>query len=394
MKKLLSALLIAALTGLVGVSGAWASDDEEFDPVHHAADGYYIDLEPGGKIELPRLFLIRTADGSLGLEFFGSTASALRSGHYVAELAEGHGGAEEDHGDAEHDDGGEHSAGTEAHAATTDVEALIASGAHLDAHLVPAQGSLILDLSITRHLFFGVLSLLIVMLIFVPLGGRYKKGTGRETAPRGLFQNMMESIVIFVRDDIARPNIKQNPERFLPFLLSVFFFVLVANLMGLVPHGAAATSNITVTGLLAFFTFVLVSVNASKEYWVHIFWPPGVPGWIKVILVPVEFIGLLSKHLVLCMRLFANMLGGAIVIFGMIGLVFMGKELYGIAGGWAAGFISVTLSVITMFIKILVALIQAYIFALLSALFIGMAMEEHGDHHEHHPAEAVAESAH
>ena len=388
MKKLLSALLIATLTGLVGASGAWAADDEEYDPVHHAADGYYIDLEPGGKFELPRIFLIRTADGSLGFNFFFSTAEALRSGQYVAELDEAHGGAAgDDHGDAGHDDGGSASASHDA-----DAEALIASGAHLDAHLVPAQGSLILDLSVTRHLVFGVLALLIVMLIFVPLGGRYKKGTGRETAPRGLFQNMMESVVIFVRDDIARSNIKQNPDRFLPFLLSVFFFVLVANLMGLVPHGAAATSNITVTGLLAFFTFVLVSVNASKEYWVHIFWPPGVPGWIKIILVPVEFIGLLSKHLVLCMRLFANMLGGAIVIFGMIGLVFMGKELYGAAGGWAAGLISVVLSVITMFIKILVALIQAYIFALLSALFIGMAMEEHGDHHEH-AAEAV-ESAH
>ena len=376
MKKLLSALLIATLTGLVGAPGAFASDDEKFDPVHHAADGYYIDLEPGGKLELPRIFLIRTAEGSLGLAFYGSTAEALRSGHYLAEFEEGHGGAEEEHDDAdnEHSDGASDSL-------ATGVEALIAAGTHLDAHLVPAHGSLILDLSVTRHLVFGVLALLIVMLVFIPLGARYKRGIGRETAPRGLFQNMMESMVVFVRDDIARSNIKKNPDRFLPFLLSIFFFVLVANLMGLVPHGAAATSNITVTGLLAFFTFVLVSVNASRDFWIHIFWPPGVPGWIKIILVPVEIIGLLSKHMVLCMWLFANMLGGAIVIFGMIGLVFMGEELYGIAGGWAAGFISVILSVVTMFIKILVALIQAYIFALLSALFIGMAMEDHGDHH-------------
>ncbi len=383
MKKLLSGFLIATLTGLVGAPGAFASDDEKFDPVHHAADGYYIDLEPGGKLELPRIFLIRTAEGSIGLEIYGSTAAALRSGHYLAELEEGHGGAEEeDHSGTENENGGEHSDGaSDSHAAATDVETLIAAGTHLDAHLVPAQGSLILDLSVTRHLVFGVLALLIVMLVFIPLGGRYKRGIGRETAPRGLFQNMMESMVVFVRDDIARSNIKQDPDRFLPFLLSIFFFVLVANLMGLVPHGAAATSNITVTGLLAFFTFVLVSVNASRDFWIHIFWPPGVPGWIKIILVPVEIIGLLSKHMVLCMRLFANMLGGAIVIFGMIGLVFMGEELYGVVGGWAAGLISVILSVVTMFIKILVALIQAYIFALLSALFIGMAMEDHGDHH-------------
>lgn len=378
MKKLLSALLIATLTGLVGAPGAFASDDEKFDPVHHASDGYYIDLEPGGKLELPRIFLIRTAEGSIGLAFYGSTAAALRSGHYLATFEKGHGGAENEHSDGASD------------SLAAGVETLIAAGTHLDAHLVPAHGSLLLDLSITRHLVFGVLALLIVMLVFIPLGARYKRGIGRETAPRGLFQNMMEAMVVFVRDDIARSNIKQDPDRFLPFLLSIFFFVLVANLMGLVPHGAAATSNITVTGLLAFFTFVLVSVNASKDFWIHIFWPPGVPGWIKIILVPVEIIGLLSKHMVLCMRLFANMLGGAIVIFGMIGLVFMGEELYGVVGGWVAGFISVILSVVTMFIKILVALIQAYIFALLSALFIGMAMEEHGDHH---PAEAT-ESAH
>ena len=164
MKKLLSVFLIATLTGLVGASGAFALDDDEgFDPVHHAADGYYIDLEPGGKFELPRIFLIRTAEGSLGLNFYGSTAAALRSGHYLAELEEGHSAAE-------NDDGGEHSSnGNDASASdttATDLEALIAAGTHLDAHLVPAQGSLILDLSFTRHLVFGVLSLVIVMLIF------------------------------------------------------------------------------------------------------------------------------------------------------------------------------------------------------------------------------------
>jgi F-type H+-transporting ATPase subunit a len=163
--------------------------------------------------------------------------------------------------------------------------------------------------------------------------------------------------------------------------------------MGLVPHGASATANITVTLLLAFFTFVLVSTNASKDYWKHLLWPPGVPGWIKIILVPVEIIGLLSKHLVLAMRLFANMLGGTIVIFGMIGLVFMGNQLFGAVGGYGAAFISVLLSVITMFIKILVALIQAYIFALLSALFIGMAMEDHGDHHPHEHAAKMVHAA-
>jgi F-type H+-transporting ATPase subunit a len=343
--------------------------EEEFDAVEHSIDGNYLEFSPWHPVELPRLFLAREADGGWAFDTYGSTAAALRSGKYaLVHTVGGH---------------------TETVTEPAELDHLIEEHEHLHAGIERAQGHLFIDFSITRHLVFGTVAILLVLLIFLPQARRYKKGIGRETAPKGIWQNMMESIVIFIRDDIARPNIRGHYERFLPFLLSVFFFVLVANLLGLVPNGVSATANLSVTLALALITFVLGQVNASKDHWRHIFWPPGVPGWIKVILVPVEVISLIAKHFVLAVRLFANMLGGTIVIFSIVGLTFVFRSLFGDWGGYGGAVVSVALSVVVMFLKILVALIQAYIFALLSAIFIGMAMEEH--HHEHHDEHTAAE---
>jgi F-type H+-transporting ATPase subunit a len=197
---------------------------------------------------------------------------------------------------------------------------------------------------------------------------------------------MFESAVIFVRDEIAKPNIGDKYPRFLPFLLTAFFFILFSNILGLVPFGGAATSNISVTLVLALFTFVLGQFHASKDHWKHIFWPPGVPFAIKFILIPVEFIGLFTKHAALAIRLFANMMAGSLVILSLIGLIFTFNSIFGGVVAWGVTPVSLLMTLFISFVKLLVAFIQAYVFTMLSALFIGMAVAEHAEHEGETPA--------
>ena len=381
MGKLFRAFVVAMLTGLLCVPAVLASDeDENFDPVHHTADGYYLDFLPIAKVELPRIFLMRDANGSIGVDFFGSTASALRSG-YIPEI--------EDHGGETHTEEGEAGASQEA---TTDIEALIASGAHLDAHLVPAAGSLIIDFSITRHFVFVLLASAIVLIIFLRLAGRYKRGIGRETAPRGLFQNLFETLIIFVRDDVARPNLgDEHYKKFLPYLLTVFFFILICNMLGLVPFGATATANLMITSVLAAFTFFLTQLNGSKDHWKHVFWPPDMPILVKFLLIPTEIMGLFTKPIALAIRLFANMTAGHLVILSLIGLIFTFGGLFGPIAGYGVAPVSIAFTLFVYLLEILIAFIQAYIFTILSALFIGMAVAEHS--HDDHGAEPGHEHA-
>lgn len=347
---------------------AWAAaEGEELDTVEHTADGVYLDFAPFGAVELPRIFLIRRSDGSIGIDAFASTNRALRSGSYVLVHEEVDGHLE--------------------HVSDESILAEMIEGkVHLHSSILPASGALIVDLSITRHLVFGIVAALVTLLIFVSLARQYKSGRGRETAPRGVFQNMFESAVVFVRDQIAKPNIGDKYQTFLPFLLTAFFFILFSNILGLVPFGGAATSNVSVTVVLAAFTFVLGQVHASKDHWKHVFWPPGVPFLIKFILIPVEFIGLFTKHAALAIRLFANMMAGSLVILSLIGLIFTFNAIFG--GAVAAGVapVSLLMTLFISFVKLLVAFIQAYVFTMLSALFIGMAVAEHTEHEEETPA--------
>ena len=228
--RLLACRAALLLVSLALPAAARASGEgEDLDPVHHSSDGYYLDGAPLYKLELPRLFLVRRADGSFGFDAFGSTASALRSGQYVAE-------AEHATGDqAEVGAAGAHATGEElenvlhdqirgtaatppAHAGMT-VDALIESGAHLDAHIVPREGSMVVDFSITRHLFFMVIGSLILLVMALRMAGKYRRGIGARTAPRGRGQNAFETLVLFVRDEIARPNIGAKADRFVPYLL-------------------------------------------------------------------------------------------------------------------------------------------------------------------------------
>lgn len=368
-RRLVGLAFIAALLSTFATTASAAAEGGELDTVEHTADGVYVDFAPFGALELPRIFLVRGEDGNLRMDTFSSTTAALQSGSYVLVH-------EDEEGHLEH---------------VSDQAVLarmMGTHAHLHSAVVPASGEIVVDFSITRHLVFGILAAIITLLIFVTLARKYEKGQGRNTAPRGIFQNMFESAVVFVRDEIAKPNIGDKYPRFMPFLLTAFFFILFGNILGLVPFGGAPTSNISITIVLATFTFILGQVFASKDHWKHIFWPPGVPFLIKFILIPVEFIGLFSKHIALAIRLYANMMAGSLVILSLIGLIFTFNSLFG--GVVAAGVAPVSLFM-TLFItlvKLLVAFIQAYVFTLLSALFIGMAVAEHGAHEgevpEHH----------
>ena len=186
----------------------------------------------------------------------------------------------------------------------------------------------------------------------------------------------MEPLVLFVRDDIAVPNIGKKADKFLPYLLTVFFFIWINNLIGLVPFfpgSANLTGNISFTVTLALITFLITNFNGNKDYWKHIFATPGVPVWLAPIMIPVEIMGILAKPIALLIRLFANITAGHIIILSLISLIFIFKSV-------AIAPVSVGFVLFMNVLELLVAAIQAYIFTLLSALFIGMAVEEH----EHH----------
>jgi F-type H+-transporting ATPase subunit a len=237
------------------------------------------------------------------------------------------------------------------------------------------------DLSITKNVAALFFSIFIILLIFISVGNTYKNRGNK--APKGL-QSWIEPVILFVRDDIARPSIGDKKyEKFMPFLLTVFFFILINNLMGLIPifpGGANVTGNIAVTMVLALFTFTLTTINGNKQYWQHIVNMPGVPIWLKLpplaIMPLVELIGLFTKPLVLMIRLFANITAGHIIALGFLSLIFLFGETSQ-ALGYGFSVISVFFIIFMTLLELLVAFIQAYVFTFLSALYFGMAVEEH-----------------
>ncbi len=412
MRTFTYALAIAAtLAGAPAMAqeAAPAHEEEHFDAIHHTADGNYLDFSPFGKIELPRLFIVSGPEG-IRVDAFASSGAAIESGRYhaVAHETEEHAEttADEEHAadvapvappaNEEHSPEADHAepaAGaadeniTEAdHAADSHAASPAGEGHEVDylaATLEPTDGEMVVDLSPTRHVAFLLLAMLMLVLLLVPMGGRYKKGVGRTSAPRGLLQNMLETLVMYIRDEVAKPNLGPNYRKYLPYLLTAFFFILTANLLGLVPFGATATSNIAVTAVLAVFTFVITQFSGSKDYWMHIFSPPGVPAFVKPILIPIEILGLFTKPFALAIRLFANMTAGHLVILNFIGLIFIIRGLFGDAAGWGTSIPAVAMAVFIYALELLVAFIQAYVFTVLSALFIGMASAEHEHDHSH-----------
>jgi len=255
-----------------------------------------------------------------------------------------------------------------------------------DGETLDASAKIPLDFSITKNVLSLFISVLLLMLIFISIANKYKKNPDK--APKGL-QSLLEPIILFVRDDIAIPGLgKKNYARFMPFLLTIFFFIFFNNLLGLIPifpGGANLTGNIAVTMVLALFTFVITSLNGKKGYWSHIISAPGVPWWLKfpIPLMPiVEIIGVITKPFVLMVRLFANMVAGHIILLGFMSLIFIFGSM-NIAVGLGVSVFSIAFGVFMTMLELLVAFIQAYVFALLSAIYFGMAMEEHHTSEEH-----------
>lgn len=241
----------------------------------------------------------------------------------------------------------------------------------VNAHGEIDTDNLPLDLSMTKAVTGMLFAALIGLFLFISLARSYKKSG--ISHPRGM-QGFLEPVILFVRDEIAISNIGEHKyERYMPYLLTVFFFILINNLMGLVPFpppfGANVTGNIAVTFVLAFFTFLVTQVSGNRNYWKHIFATPGVPFWLLPIMIIVEVIGIISKPFALMIRLFANITAGHIIVLSLVSLIFIFDSL-------AVAPISMVFVIFMDCIELLVAFLQAYIFTLLSALFISLAVEE------------------
>ena len=235
------------------------------------------------------------------------------------------------------------------------------------------------DISISKNVCSLFISIFILCWIFLSVAKTYKRNPGK--APKG-FQGMIEMVILFLRDEIAIPLIGAHKyQKYFPYLLTLFFFILINNLMGLIPifpGGANVTGNITITMILALITFFIVTFASNKNYWMHIFNPPGVPWWLKIPipLMPfIELVGMLTKPFVLMIRLFANIVAGHIIILGFLGLIFIFGAMSPLAGVLVSP-VSVFFYLFMGLIELLVAFIQAFIFTLLTALYIGMAIEE------------------
>ena len=235
------------------------------------------------------------------------------------------------------------------------------------------ENNLPLDFSMTKTVVAMLSAALLGLILFISLARSYKK-TGI-SHPKGI-QGFLEPVVLFVRDDIAVPNLGHKADRYMPYLLTAFTFIIINNVMGLIPFpppfGGNVTGNIAVTFVLAACTLLITQFSANKNHWRHVFATPGVPLWLLPIMIPVEIIGLFSKPFALMIRLFANIAAGHIVVLSLISLIFIFDSI-GLAP------VSMVFVIFMDFMELLVAFLQAYIFTLLSALFISLAIAE-----EHH----------
>lgn len=246
-----------------------------------------------------------------------------------------------------------------------------------------ANNDNIYDFSLTKNgaaAIFCSIALIIIMLI---TARNYKK---RGTAsPKGI-ASFVEPLILFLRDDVIKPSIGKGFQKFVPYLLTLFFFIFICNLLGLIPifpGGANVMGSLAVTAVLAVITFVITTANGSKDYWMHILWPPGVPVALKPLIIVIEIVGVFTKPIVLMIRLFANITAGHIIILGFFSLIFIFGEMNtGI--GIGVSILSVIFTTFMSMLELLVAFLQAYVFTLLTALYIGAARETHSHEEAHH----------
>lgn len=244
------------------------------------------------------------------------------------------------------------------------------NGYKLEHNHIYLNGARVFDLSITKNVAMLFINAIILVLVFLAVARGYKKNAGK--APKGI-QSFFEPIIVFVRDEIVKPNIGHHYEKYFPYLLTLFFFILFGNLLGLIPGSANLTGNIAVTLTLALLTFLITNFSGNKGYWGHIFWTPGVPLPLRIIILPVEIIGIFTKPISLTVRLFVAITAGHIVLLSLICLAFIFQSV--VVGG-----VSSLIVLFINLIELLVAGIQAYVFTLFTSLYIGQATADH----EHH----------
>ena len=251
----------------------------------------------------------------------------------------------------------------------------------------PLPNVKVYDLSLTRNVVQMFLALAVLVWLLLSIASRYKAGYGVTSAPKGA-QNLMEPVITFIRDEVAKPNLGHKYEKYLPYLLTIFLFILINNIFGLIPGSANVTGNIAFTVVLGVLSFLMIVFSGNKHFWGHIFWPP-VPLGVKLIMIPVEILSIFTKPFALIIRLFANMLAGHIIIICLISLIFIFANMSQVVG-WLSTPVSIAFATFIYVIEVLVAFIQAFIFTNLTAVFIGQAIEDHhqheGDAHHGNPA--------
>ncbi|HRI27162.1 MAG TPA: F0F1 ATP synthase subunit A [Chitinophagales bacterium] len=249
---------------------------------------------------------------------------------------------------------------------------------HYGGQTYKASRSAFYDFSITKVVFTMLLAFALMLFIFIRVARAYQTNV----VPRGL-QSFIEPIILFIRDEVAKPNLGHHYEKYMPYLLTVFFFIWISNMIGLVPFfpgSGNVMGNIAVTATLAIFTFIITNVSANKHYWGHIFNPPGVPFPVNLILILIEFLSVFIKPFALTIRLFANITAGHIIILSLVSIIFIFAEFAGSAGGFGVSVVSSLFILFMNALELLVAALQAYIFTMLSAVFIGQAIEEPHHH--------------
>ncbi|MFW5761164.1 MAG: F0F1 ATP synthase subunit A [Cyclobacteriaceae bacterium] len=312
--------------------------EEKDEPIgdlilHHITDSHYWEFWHGGTIYLP-VILYSEAEG---FKFYPSSRPFFDDHLHPVPFQ----GYLVDHGKIQHEDG----------------EAAV------------------YDFSITKNVAQIFLSIILLLFVFITVAKHYQNP---KRAPKGI-QAFFEPIIVFIKDEVAIPNIGlQKYKRFMPYLLTLFFFIWFNNVLGLMPGAANVTGNIAVTGVLAILTFIITQFSGNKHYWQHIFNTPGVPWWLKwgiPIMPVVEFIGLFTKPFALMVRLFANITAGHIIILSLFSLIFIFESIL-------ISPVSVAFSIFMFFLELFVAILQAYIFTLLSAMYFGGAVEETHHHDE------------
>jgi len=247
--------------------------------------------------------------------------------------------------------------------------------------IVAEDKTAVYDFSLTKNVVQMIIALTLLVLLMTGIAKKYKNGLGVTTAPTG-WQNVIEPVITFVRDDVAKPNLGHKWQKYLPYLLTVFFFILINNIFGLIPGSANVTGNTAFTAVMGIISAVVILASTNGHFWAHILWPPGVPFLVKLILIPVELAGvLIIKPAALIIRLFANMVAGHIIILSFISLIFIFGAMNK-GAGWGFSPVSILFTVFIYFIEILVAFIQAFIFTNLTAVFIGQSFEGEHEHHE------------